>query len=483
MASPLTAAAGEEAIQGASSSPDQEGPAPGIPGMAGSLPGAPVDGAGEAVVPSAGSVRPAGLRDSVNLFRTDLEARFVERPNRFVVIAEDARGRKFRCHMPNPGRMTELLVPGTPLLLQARTPPSGADRRDSPRGEEGAPRPAETVAGPITEEAAEAGRAAGPPSPRKTEWTAVAARYRGGIVPLVSASMNRVARDLVLPRLYPQATELRGEYAVGTSRFDFLVTDRHDQRTLVEVKSCSLVEFGVAMFPDAPSERALRHLRELSRLADEGYRAAVIFVIGHGRAERLVPNLHTDPAFAAELSAAAANVDIRAVQLEVREDGLARLVRQEVPVDLSYGALAAANRGSYLILLELREAATMGVGALGPVHFEPGWYVYCGSAERGLSSRTARHLRTEGKRLRWHIDYLVPAAARLEAFPIAGRENLECCLSAALAALGGIPVPRFGSSDCVSRCGSHLYRFGTPPLKDRAFLDLLFRFRHEVALR
>ncbi|GAB4363610.1 MAG: hypothetical protein Kow009_00120 [Spirochaetales bacterium] len=246
----------------------------------------------------------------------------------------------------------------------------------------------------------------------------------------------------------------------------------------LEVKSCTLVEYGVAMFPDAPSTRAVRHLRELADAARAGYRAHVIFILAHGPVERFIPNLHTDPGFAATLSQVSPWVQMHAVEIAANSSGRAWIERRGIPIDLSHGKLAEEDRGSYLLTLRLEDRALLRVGSLGNLEFLPGWYVYAGSAQRGLSRRVARHLRKVRKKMHWHIDYLSAVAVETRAYPVASYENLECALAAGLAGIGGIAVQGFGSTDCG--CESHLYYFeGQRSLQEnRRFVDLLLQFRH-----
>jgi sugar fermentation stimulation protein A len=389
-------------------------------------------------------------QESIRLFVPDLEACFASRPNRFLIIAQAGEpaakgGGSLACHCPNPGRMLEFCLPGTALFLERR----------------------------------QAVPAPGIPAP-KTLWTAAALRYRGSVVCLAPVRMNKAAQALVFPKMFPEARRICPEFSIGSSRFDFMIVDKSGQQHLVEVKSCSLVEHEVAMFPDAPSLRATRHLDELVQLAGQGYRCHVLFMIAHGHPHRLVPNLHTDPAFATALCRAAAAIDIRAAEIQLDEQGLATLARAEVPVDLSFGSLASQDKGSYLITLQLAGPVTVTVGALGTIDFEAGWYVYAGSAQRALAARIARHLRKIRKARHWHLDYLVPHASGLEAWPVASERNLECELAKALRTIGGREVPGFGSSDCG--CSSHLFRLGSAPRTDPAFIGLVLRFRHVVAL-
>jgi sugar fermentation stimulation protein A len=394
----------------------------------------------------------------MRLFRNDLPAFFVSRPNRFLITARGAENaEEINCHCPNPGRLLEFTFPGEELILEH----SAAVNADK--------------------------------TSRRTSWTAAAVLHNGAVVPLYAARANAAAAELVIPRIVPNLTLLRPEFPIRGSRFDFYAEDKAGGRHLIEVKACSLVEHGTAMFPDAPSLRALKHLEELADLSGEGYHSHVLFIILHGNPERLVPNLHTDPAFAAalfrlgkteSLSAEAGKVSVHASLLRSDKTGETTLVRDSVPVDLSHGELAEKNSGNYFFILELPQTLNIETGALGVVNFKRGWYVYSGSAAKNLSQRLARHLRKTKKNKNWHIDYLTPFAQKPEALPLRSYRNLECEMAEALKKLGGRAVPRFGCSDCdCGRSGgSHLYYFETPPLKNRDFVDMLLRFRHREAL-
>jgi sugar fermentation stimulation protein A len=393
----------------------------------------------------------------VRLFNPDRDAVFVRRPNRFLIIARDG-DEELPCHCPNPGRLLEFVFPGMPLILEKRNDEDGAKA--------------------------------------KTRWTAVGVRYRGGVAPLFSSRANKAAAELILDGIIPGLAEIQSEYTIGASRFDFLCIDKKGRRHLVEVKACSLIEYGVAMFPDAPSGRALKHLEELAALSREGYICHVLFVIVHGEPERFVPNLHTDPQLAAALSrlgkaahppaSSAAKggghpVSIHAALLRCDAAGEAVLADKAVPVDLSHGRLAESNGGNYLMVLEFPADREIAVGSLGTLGFKQGWYVYAGSARKNLSQRINRHLRKIRKQKHWHIDYLTPYTGKIKALPIVSYRNLECDLAGDLEKLGGEPVMGFGCSDC--RCKSHLYYFEGPPMESRDFVDMLFRYRHVEGLR
>jgi Uri superfamily endonuclease len=117
--------------------------------------------------------------------------------------------------------------------------------------------------------------------------------------------------------------------------------------------------------------------------------------------------------------------------------------------------------GAYVLLLELPAAATLDVGRLGRATFEPGCYIYLGSAlgPGGVAARLNRHLRTT-KRTHWHIDYLAQVARVVAAGAVCAADRRECAWAHALQDLEGAsaPVSGFGSSDCRNGCRAHLWR-------------------------
>lgn len=156
------------------------------------------------------------------------------------------------------------------------------------------------------------------------------------------------------------------------------------------------------------------------------------------------------------------------------------------------------DKGTYALLVRLDRSQLIRVGRLGEFVFPAGWYVYVGSAHGpgGLAARLTRHRRraADGKRLRWHVDYLLERAHLVEVWSRDGRpsalseQRLECEWARVLADAPGaeIPIPRFGSSDC--RCPAHLIYFATHPVDafSRALAESLdpdTRWRALAALR
>lgn len=370
----------------------------------------------------------------IKIFSNDEEGIFISRPNRFIVTAKTQEG-IIRAHCPNPGRLQEILIPGRRLIFEKSSNPE-----------------------------------------RRTTHTLAAAYYKGKIIPLYSAAANKIVRDLVLPILHPEADSVFPEQKWGKSRFDFLVTER-GEKAFIEVKACSLVEDKRGMFPDAPTSRGKRHLEELIDAGKAGFKTEVIFVITHPDAGIFTPNIHTDPAFSLTLREAGKTVRIHAVSIECTALGFVSVKNSSIPVDLVPVELIEKNTGAYLILTELKKSRTISIGKLGTFSFNRGFYVYTGSGRGNLTSRIKRHENKKKKNLRWHIDYLTVKADRIRSFPVYNSGDIECLLSRDMEAIGGSPVPGFGSSDCG--CLSHLFHFKKDPVITDPFQKILHRYRHD----
>jgi len=369
---------------------------------------------------------------SLQIFTRPEPARLISRPNRFVMIVEDKNGVRRRAHCPNPGKLTEFLIPGQSLLIEGHEKPE-----------------------------------------RSTDCTVVAVEYKKKIIFLYSAKANDIAGSLVLPKLHPDG-EIIPEWKVGRSRFDFLIRGATD--LLVEVKSCSLSEYGVAMFPDTATARGSRHVEELIELSSRGHAAEVLFILSHEDTQCFMPNPHTDPLFCQALHRANSVMPVRAVSVRTDRQGSVQVVNCNVPIDTATPALRAReNSGVYLLILRLDAPFAVPVQRIGRPVLRPGWYVYAGSAKANLQQRIDRHLRKR-KKLHWHIDYLLQQSSSVKAFPIRTAEDLECTLAGDISKIADSEVDGFGCSDCS--CNSHLFFFSENPLHKRALLDVLFFYRH-----
>ena len=364
-----------------------------------------------------------------------LRARFVRRPNRFLVVC-DIDGRAVEAYLPNPGRLWELLFPGRILYL-VRTPPD--------------------------------------PS-KSTEYTALAVEHEGRPILLHTHRTNDVVAHLLAAKKLPgfeAASVIRREVRAGASRYDFLL-EKDGREFFLEVKSCTLFGSRIAMFPDAVTERGRRHLESLALHARQGMPGGVVFVVHSPRIDTFMPDYHTDYRFARALLEARNDLIVKAVSVEWRDDlSLGPRVHDvEIPWDLI--ARQAQDRGSYLLVLEVAQSRRIDVGGLGKVTFPKGYYVYAGSARVNLTKRVERHLRRR-KQFHWHIDFLRDRADSCTALPVRSSEDLEHDLAAALGQVADWSIPRFGSSDC--RCPTHLFGFKENPVRTHRFIELLLKFR------
>lgn len=204
---------------------------------------------------------------------------FLSRPNRFIahVIVE---GEEQICHVKNTGRCGELLIQGVEVFLQKAANPD-----------------------------------------RKTKYDLIAVRKGDRIINIDSAAPNKVARELI-PSLYPEYISIKPEAKFGDSRLDFKVV-MPDHTRYIEVKGVTLENNGVAMFPDAPTLRGVKHLGELVKCVEQGYKATALFIIQMTDIEYMTPNDVTHPEFGIALRAAKnAGVDIIAVDCDVTADTL-----------------------------------------------------------------------------------------------------------------------------------------------------------------
>lgn len=226
---------------------------------------------------------------SISLPENLREAVFIARRNRFVAEIE-LGGEKELAHVPSSGRMGELLYPGARVYVGSRSRPEA-----------------------------------------KLKYRILLAEYEGNPVSVDSLLPNRLVYRALESGFMPELSgygTIRREVPFGAGRFDFYLGDSPGKGCYLEVKSVTLVEGGVSLFPDAPSDRGSRHLEELTAARREGYRAVVLFVIQRADAMCFSPNRRRDPRFGLELS--------KAVQAGV--EALARRCRvshREVTLDIS----------------------------------------------------------------------------------------------------------------------------------------------------
>lgn len=219
----------------------------------------------------------------LNMYYKNIErGRFIRRPNRFIAEVE-LEGRTVVCHVKNTGRCRELLTDGAEVILS---------------------------------------RAADPK--RRTEYDLVAVYKGETLINIDSQAPNKVFYEWVRSGHFIDGlTLIRPETVYGDSRFD-LYAEAGERKIFAEVKGVTLEENGVAMFPDAPTERGLKHLRGLISAANDGYEAYAVFVIQMENCKYFIPNRATDPdLYNALREAYVSGVKILCLSCTVEEDELA----------------------------------------------------------------------------------------------------------------------------------------------------------------
>ena len=216
---------------------------------------------------------------------------FLSRPNRFIARVE-LDGREETVHVKNTGRCKELLLPGRTVWLEEGANPN-----------------------------------------RKTRYDLIAVDKDGLLVNMDAQAPNKVFAEWAQAgHFVPGLTLLRPETTWGKSRFDFY-WEAGDRRGFLEVKGCTLEDDGFCRFPDAPTQRGVKHLQELAACMEDGYEAAVCFVIQMEGMTSFSPNDATHPAFGDALRAAhAAGVRVLALGCHVEPDRLE--ITHSIPVIL-----------------------------------------------------------------------------------------------------------------------------------------------------
>lgn len=212
------------------------------------------------------------------IYKNITQAIFLKRPNRFIAEVE-MDGHKEIVHVKNTGRCKELLIPGCEVWL---TEPGTPDR--------------------------------------KTKYDLVAVRKDNGILfNIDSQAPNKVVNEWLAEQDFDT---VKPEYTYGNSRIDFYM-ERKDEKYLMEVKGCTLEVDGIGYFPDAPTERGVKHIQELIKAKKAGFRSILAFVIQMDGVKEVRANVDTHPEFGTALDAARkAGVEIWFLTCHVEPDTL-----------------------------------------------------------------------------------------------------------------------------------------------------------------
>ena len=219
--------------------------------------------------------------------------RFIKRPNRFIAHIE-IDGKEEICHVKNTGRCRELLIPGATVWCQ---------KFDNPN--------------------------------RKTKFDLICVQKGDLLINMDSQAPNIAAKEWLLAGGLGEIEDLKPEYTHGESRFDFSFI-KDGKRCFLEVKGVTLEHDGVCAFPDAPTERGVKHLQGLTKAVQDGFGAYVLFVVQMADMKYFRPHDETDPAFGDALRKAAENgVTILAMDCSVTEDSMT--IRLPLPIKLETG--------------------------------------------------------------------------------------------------------------------------------------------------
>lgn len=211
-------------------------------------------------------------------YKNVVQGIFLNRPNRFIANVY-IDGKEETVHVKNTGRCKELLISGAKVILEISDNPA-----------------------------------------RKTKYDLVCVyKEKLGWVNIDSQAPNKVVKEWLLEQDYDR---IKPEYVYGNSRVDFYM-EKGDVKYLMEVKGCTLEIDGVGFFPDAPTERGVKHLQELKKAALEGFHCAIAFVIQMEGIDMVLPNTKTHPAFGEALEEAQkAGVQVLYLPCRVTEKSL-----------------------------------------------------------------------------------------------------------------------------------------------------------------
>lgn len=220
-------------------------------------------------------------------YKNIVVGKFISRPNRFIAhILID--GKEEICHVKNTGRCKELLVPGADVFVQKSSNQN-----------------------------------------RKTAFDLISVYKGDRLINMDSQAPNDVAEEY-LKSIFPNAELIKREQFFEDSRFDFYI-ENGNEKIFIEVKGVTLEKDGVVMFPDAPTQRGVKHLKGLEKWVSEGNKAIVLFIVQMNGVKYFTPNKETHPEFALELKTAKERgVDIIAVECDVTKTSLRATNKIEV---------------------------------------------------------------------------------------------------------------------------------------------------------
>lgn len=366
--------------------------------------------------------------NNMKFFENITEALFLSRKNRFIVECRLNKKKEF-AYLPNPGRLLELFCEGATLILSSQMT-SG-----------------------------------------KYKYTVIGVKKGNIPVMLHTHVSNKIAKYLIeCNRLkgFNNVKILKEEFSKGRNRFDFLIEQNGIIKAL-EIKTCTLFYDGIAMFPDAITERGTRHLYELAKI-----NGTVIFLIQTKDVDYFLPEFNVDINFAKALLEVKDRIEIKAYGIKWNENFALDEDVKEVKIPWDIAERHTHDSGAYLLILYLPDDRFIPIGESLNIFFKKGYYVYTGSGKKNLSKRIDRHKKTNKNKF-WHIDYLREKCDYITTFPIRTPLDIECFMAKDLLKISTWHIEDFGCSDC--KCKSHLFGFLDNPLKNKKFINFFLHYR------
>lgn len=365
----------------------------------------------------------------IKIFNNILEGVFVNRKNRFLVECL-IDGKKVNAYLPNPGRLFELLYKGVKIYLVENL------------------------------------------NLGNLKYTVIGVKKNNAPVMLHTHFSNKIVKLLLEKKLLKGFEEFKvvaDEYKVNKCRFDFLL-EKDGINVPLEVKTCTLFHDSIAMFPDAVTQRGVKHLKELA-LSD----GSLIFFIQSKNVSYFLPEFNVDFEFAKTFLELRDKIFIKAYAIGWRDDFSLDLNDiKEVKIPWCIIKKHIVDSGSYFLILRIERDKKIKVGELGEILFKKGHYVYVGSGKKNLSKRVERHKRLIKNKF-WHIDYLREKSIYVSTLLFRTERMLECELADKLRNISDWNISNFGSSDCI--CDGHLFGFVDNPINYASFREIILHYR------
>lgn len=365
----------------------------------------------------------------MKFFENLIEASFITRKNRFVIECL-IKGKKTNAYLPNPGRLFELLYKGVKIYL------------------------AENL------------------NLGNLKYTVIGVKKDSIPIMLHTHLSNKIVKLLLEKKLLKGFEEFKvvsDEYKVNKCRFDFLL-EKDGINIPLEVKTCTLFHDGIAMFPDAVTQRGVKHLKELA-LSD----GSLIFFIQSKNVDYFLPEFNVDFEFAKTLLELRDKIFIKAFAIGWKDDFSLDLNDvKEVKIPWHVIKKHVIDSGCYFLILKIENDRKIRIGENGEIFFRKGYYVYVGSGKKNLSKRVERH-KSLIKNKFWHIDYLREHSLYVSTLFFRTKNILECELADKLRNISDWNIENFGSSDC--NCDGHLFGFIDSPINYMGFREIVIHYR------